>query len=458
MKGLTISQRMAKEAVNQKRTCPPRVGRSPSVHGASRLVFLLLLSVAVLSIAPTAAAQSARVGVLCSGHLGRVSLTWTASASSVAGYNIYRGNQSGGPYTLLNSSLDTGTTYSDATAQAGRVYYYVATAVKSSGVESAYSNQAEATLPSSSQLSVSPSSVNFGSIAVGRSAAQTVTLTDTGTECVVVSGETVTGTGFRTSGLSLPLTLAGGQSATFTVTFAPGAAGPATGTVSVVSNATNSPTTVSLSGTGVSHLLTISPTNLNFGGVAVGTSKEGKIRLTNSGTASVTVSQATVTGRELRLSGLSLPLTLTAGQTATFNVAFAPTTTGSVTGSLSVVSNAANSPGTVSLSGTGVSRLLTISPTNQNFGDVAVGTSKEGKIRLTNSGTTSVTVSQATVTGREFSISGLSLPLTLAAGDSTSFSVSFAPTSTGHFAGTITIVSNARTVTMALAGRGVTSH
>jgi hypothetical protein len=77
-----------------------------------------------------------------------VSLSWTASTSSVTGYNVYRGTTSGGPYTKLNSSLVVGTNYEDRPVQAGTTYYYVATAVDSSNNESAYSNQAQAVVPS----------------------------------------------------------------------------------------------------------------------------------------------------------------------------------------------------------------------------------------------------------------------------------------------------------------------
>jgi TolB protein len=49
---------------------------------------------------------------------------------------------------LLNSSLVSGTTYTDTTAQAGQTYYYVSTAVNSSDQESAYSNEAQAVVPS----------------------------------------------------------------------------------------------------------------------------------------------------------------------------------------------------------------------------------------------------------------------------------------------------------------------
>jgi len=76
-------------------------------------------------------------------------LSWTASTSSnVAGYNVYRGTTSGGPYTLLNTtSLISGTTYTDTAVQAGQTYYYVAAAVGSNGDVSAYSSQVTATIP-----------------------------------------------------------------------------------------------------------------------------------------------------------------------------------------------------------------------------------------------------------------------------------------------------------------------
>lgn len=76
-----------------------------------------------------------------------VSLSWTASASaSITGYNVYRSTTSGGPYTKLSSSSTT--SFSDGTVVGGQSYYYVVTAVDSSNIESGYSNQAQATVPS----------------------------------------------------------------------------------------------------------------------------------------------------------------------------------------------------------------------------------------------------------------------------------------------------------------------
>jgi fibronectin type 3 domain-containing protein len=76
-----------------------------------------------------------------------VALSWTASTSTVTGYNVYRGTVSGGPYTKINSSLITGLTYTDSTVVSGTQYFYVATAVDSSGNESVDSGAVSATVP-----------------------------------------------------------------------------------------------------------------------------------------------------------------------------------------------------------------------------------------------------------------------------------------------------------------------
>ncbi len=77
-----------------------------------------------------------------------VALSWNPSTSQVIGYNVYRGTLSGGPYAKLNSSVDANTAYTDNSPQSGQTYYYVTTAVDSQNVESPYSNQATAVIPS----------------------------------------------------------------------------------------------------------------------------------------------------------------------------------------------------------------------------------------------------------------------------------------------------------------------
>lgn len=78
-----------------------------------------------------------------------VSLSWDAGASisTVFGYNVYRSTVSGSSYVRMNSPLVTNTQFTDSTVQSGKTYYYVVTAVDFSGMQSAYSSQAKASIP-----------------------------------------------------------------------------------------------------------------------------------------------------------------------------------------------------------------------------------------------------------------------------------------------------------------------
>src|SRR2546428_4495680 len=146
-----------------------------------------------------------------------------------------------------------------------------------------------------------------------------------------------------------------------------------------VSNASHSPAAIALSGTGVQPLqpqLSAIPPSASFGNVGVGNRNTYAFTLTNSGSASVTVSQAHVSGSGLSVGGLSLPLTLTPGQKTTFSVVFAPASTGNITGSVSLVSNALNPPTTIALSGIGVQPLqpqLSVTPPAPASGMLASG-------------------------------------------------------------------------------------
>jgi hypothetical protein len=77
-----------------------------------------------------------------------VSLNWQDSGQGIVGYNIYRGITHGGPYTIINTALDASTNYTDSAVAAGATYYYVTTAVDSADVESTYSNETKAVIPS----------------------------------------------------------------------------------------------------------------------------------------------------------------------------------------------------------------------------------------------------------------------------------------------------------------------
>lgn len=94
------------------------------------------------------------------------------------------------------------------------------------------------------------------------------------------------------------------------------------------------------------------PSSINFGNVPSNGTGNQSVKLTNSGTATLKISQATLTGSAFSMSGLTLPLSLAAGASTYFTVVFSPTATGSFTGNVSLVSNDPNSPTDMSLSGT----------------------------------------------------------------------------------------------------------
>ncbi len=76
-----------------------------------------------------------------------VALSWNASTSPVAGYNVYRSVVSGSQYARVNLGLISGSQFTDAGLQSGSTYYYVSTAVDAIGNESAVSNQVTARIP-----------------------------------------------------------------------------------------------------------------------------------------------------------------------------------------------------------------------------------------------------------------------------------------------------------------------
>jgi Abnormal spindle-like microcephaly-assoc'd, ASPM-SPD-2-Hydin/Transmembrane protein 131-like N-terminal len=306
-------------------------------------------------------------------------------------------------------------------------------------------------------ISVTPTSASFGSVVTGNTKSQAIQLKNSGTANLTVSQVAATGSGFSVSGVTLPLTLIPGASSAFNVQYAPTAAGAANGSVTIVSNAPNSPSTVSLSGTGAAatNTLSLNPGSLSFGNLNVGSTASQTVQLANTGNSSVTVSQITASGAGVSVSGLAAPVSIAPSQSVPVTVKFAPTTAGAVAGSITVT----NSEGinvVAAVTGTGVQAGISVTPTSASFGSVVTGNTNSQTIQLKNSGTASLTVSQVAATGSGFSVSGVTLPLTLAPGASSNFNAQYAPTAAGAANGSVTIVSNAPNSpsTVSLSGTG----
>lgn len=202
-------------------------------------------------------------------------------------------------------------------------------------------------------LVANPSSINFGSVQVNSMQTHTETLTNTGGATVNISAAAVSGAVFGTTQLSVPTALAAGQSLTFDVTFTPSASGAVSGSLVLTSNSSVPSLSVALAGTGSSAgQLSVSPSTVNFGNVIVGVTQKQTVTLAASG-ASVTVSSAASSNPEFGLTGLSLPLTLAAGQNTSLTVTFTPQASGVASGTITFASNASNTSMAEALSGTG---------------------------------------------------------------------------------------------------------
>jgi hypothetical protein len=319
------------------------------------------------------------------------------------------------------------------------------------------------------QVAITPSSVAFGNVSVGNTQTKALSITNVGNSNVSVSKLTVSGTGYAGSALNLPYTLSPGQSMNVTVTFAPPATGTDAGSVAVSAymqgwhtrrwrSRDTTSARATLSGTGIGAAagqIAASPTALSFGSILPGQSQTLTNTLTNTGTASVTISGAGLSNSAFTMGGLSLPATLPAGQSVTFSVAFSPTTSGTISGTLTIVSNASDAQLNVGLTGTGATAgQLTLTPTALNFGSVTDGSNAVLSGTLTASGS-SVTVSSAASTSTEFVLSGISLPKTLSAGQSIPFTVTFLPQVSGTTTASLSFSSNAGTPSVALTGSGV---
>jgi hypothetical protein len=308
------------------------------------------------------------------------------------------------------------------------------------------------------QLNANSNSVSFGAVATGTSTNQQVVLTNAGNSAVAISAIAVTGAGVTASGIEVPGTLNPAESATLKVTFAPTTAAFVTGSITVVSNAANSPLQIAVTGTGAQPGLSIVPSSFNFGSVIDGETKSQAFTVSNTGTGALTITQISGSGSGYTVSGLATPATIAAASSTTFSVLFAPTTAGSLPGTVSLVSNAPNSPGVLSLSGTGTAATVTLAatPTSVSFTNVSAGTSTSKSVTIANSGNTSVTLSQINVSAKDFSVSGITTPVTLSAGQNTTMNVTFKPSASENITGNITVASSQEAnAVIAVSGSGV---
>ncbi len=203
-------------------------------------------------------------------------------------------------------------------------------------------------------LSASPPSLNFGQQVVGTtSAAIPVTIASTGSTDLTVTGATASGDFAADDSGCTAQPIAPGQACVILVSFSPAATGDRSGTLTIKSNALSSPDTVALSGTGIAPVITVTPSTLKFGSVLVGsTSAPQNVTVGNAGDSPLSVKSAVTSGpfavSDDACSGAGA---IAPGGTCQIAVVFAPSDSGSVSGTLTISSDGGTA--TVALSGTG---------------------------------------------------------------------------------------------------------
>ena len=296
----------------------------------------------------------------------------------------------------------------------------------------------------SAPVTLSSSSLSFGSLAAGNtSAAKTVTVTNRLSTALTFTSIAATGP-FAIASNTCGASLAAGGTCTVGVTFSPPAIGAATGMLSFTDSAINSPQTVSLSGTGTAPV-TLSSTSLSFSTTSVGSTSSAKsVTLTNAQSVALTFTNIGVTG-PFAISNNTCGVSINAGASCTVSVTFTPTATGSATGTLTFTDSAPNSPQAVSLSGTGgaTSSPVTLSGSTLNFGSATVGTTSSAMtVTVTNHQSAALTFSSIGITGA-FAISSNTCGTGIGAGASCSVGVKFSPTAIGAATGTLSFADNA---------------
>ena len=309
---------------------------------------------------------------------------------------------------------------------------------------------------------LSQGALTFGDAAAGgRSATQTVVLTNTGNVTLSLLG-TQTSSDFQATtdcGSVLP-----GEACRLNVAFTPAngsAVGARNGALEIRSNGSTPLEFVTLTGSISAGTLTLTPAALDFATLNVGSSSVLSVMLSNMSGSAVTLRGVTATGDYGVANGTCPAVggTLAASANCTLMVSFRPAAEGVRTGTLAVASDATTLPLTVSLTGIGATAKLQLTTGTLAFGPIAVGASGNISLTLTNTGTAAVTgigTALAGVNAGDFAVTTPCSATTLAPNQGCTVTVTFTPTAQGARSATLRVISSdaASPATVLLTGSG----
>jgi hypothetical protein len=308
------------------------------------------------------------------------------------------------------------------------------------------------------KVTLAPANLVFGNQSVGSaSSSQAITLTNTGNAALTSLAISIMGANSSdfTQTNTCAATLAAGAWCSISITFTPSASGSRTASVQISDNAASNPQTVPLTGSGTAAgtpSVSLSPASLAFGNQSVGSASSPQaITLTNTANAtlrSLAINIAGANSNDFTQTNTCAG-TLAGGASCSITVTFKPSASGSRTASVQISDNAASSPQTVPLTGSGTAAgasSVTLSPASLAFGNQSVGSASSLQaISLTNTGNatlTSLAISIAGANNIDFTQTN-TCAATLAAGASCSITVTFKPSASGSRTASVQISDNA---------------
>ncbi|MGH9530265.1 MAG: choice-of-anchor D domain-containing protein [Terriglobales bacterium] len=285
-------------------------------------------------------------------------------------------------------------------------------------------------------LSLSPQVVHFKDVVAGQSYTQPVMLTNHGRSTVTIAKVWRNNSIFALRGLKMPLKINSKESVRIEVAFIPRRSGRLGTDFAFITGRANS-LVLRADGSRASGGVVANPKKVSFGNVQVGSSALFPITLINNGSANRIVSRLWISGKQFGMTELNLPTKLAPGESLTLNAIFQPRQRGANYGEIIVDTGGASL--SIPVAGQGLDPgHLNVAPAQLNFGNVTAATSVTLS-GLLQAGRSPVTIYSAGVTSSEFALRGLSFPLTIAAGQSKPFQVTFTPGSTGATSATLSL-------------------
>jgi trimeric autotransporter adhesin len=448
---------------------PAAVSLSGTAASAATPAASLTASLAFgsVTVGTTSAMQTATLS-----NTGNAALTVASIATGSGEFGIVGGTCSAGTSVAAGSSCTINVAFTPSTTGARSATLALGHDAAGGSSSAALSGTGVAQSPAAN---VSPASLSFAQTVGSTSAAQTITIANTGTAALTLGSFALSGPQAAEFQIAGGGTCAAGgnvapsSSCTLHVTFAPTAVGTRSAALSIAHNASGSPASVALGGTGTSSpqpAIALNAASLTFGAQAIGTTSSAQnVTVTNSGAAALTLGSMTFAGAasaDFARGGTCVPAaTLAAGATCSVALTFTPGATGARSATLTIASDATNGSAVLSLSGTGAAAAapaVSAAPAALDFGNQTIGVRSAARsVVLTNSGSGALSIAGITA-GSPYAVAS-DCGASLNAGSSCTLSVTFTPAGGGAANGSVSIASNAAGAphAVALTGTGVTS-